>query len=401
VFVTGQSAGRDGYLDYATAAYDASTGAELWVKRYGGPGNTGKGDGPATALGVSPDGSTVFVTGTSPGGAADYATLAYRASDGKQIWVSLYMGPAGGPNEAAALAVSPDGSKVFVTGASYGLGDDYATVAYDASTGAELWVERYNKTADEATAIGVSPDGSMVFVTGRSVPVSSDYYDDYVTVAYRATNGAQLWVKRYHGQPNQDDRATALKVSPDGSKVFVTGHSHDSMTHLDYATVAYDAATGAELWVGRYDGPAHGDDFATALGVSPDGSQVFVTGGSTGSSYYDYATVAYGASSGTRLWVKRHDHLGELDVATGLAVSPDGSEVLVTGHDVEYATLAYNSSTGAKLWLARYPKNQGAGASTLALSPDGCKVFVTGDVYSTRTYDDYGTVAYRTTLCPS
>ena len=47
--------------------------------------------------------------------------------------------------------------------------------------------------------------------------------------------------------------------------------------------MAYDAATGAKVWVSRYDGPAHGDDFATALGVSPDGSTVFVTGYSGGS----------------------------------------------------------------------------------------------------------------------
>ena len=44
-------------------------------------------------------------------------------------------------------------------------------------------------------------------------------------------------------------------VSPDGSKVFVTGYSVGSASGYDYATVAYDASTGSELWVKRYDGP--------------------------------------------------------------------------------------------------------------------------------------------------
>jgi Tol biopolymer transport system component len=81
-------------------------------------------------------------------------------------------------------------------------------------------------------------------------------------------------------------------MSPDGSQVFVTGSSEGSTSSDDYASVAYDATTGATLWVKRYTRP--GGDYATALGMSPDGSQVFVTGESYGStSYEDYATVAY------------------------------------------------------------------------------------------------------------
>src|SRR5439155_22982376 len=128
----------------------------------------------------------------------------------------------------------------------------------------------------------------------------------YATVAYDASTGAQAWVKLYNGPGGGFDDAAALGVNPDGSKVFVTGFIYRSASSSDYATVAYAAATGATLWVKRYNGPESGGaDDATALGVSPDGTKVFVTGSSPGSvSSYDYATVAYQASTGAELWVK-------------------------------------------------------------------------------------------------
>src|SRR5207244_2654437 len=109
-----------------------------------------------------------------------------------------------------------------------------------------------------------------------------------------ASTGHRLWVRRYNGPANGYDIPVALGVSPDGSMVFVTGTSDAPWSAEDYATVAYDASRGARLWLRRYDGPGNGYDAATALGVSPDGSRVFVTGNSFGSgSGSDYATVAY------------------------------------------------------------------------------------------------------------
>jgi hypothetical protein len=408
VFVTGNSyGGSTGSDDYATVAYDASTGAQLWVSRYNGAGD---GYDAATALGVSPDGSMVFVTGSSYGSTTtnDYATVAYEAATGTPLWVSRYNGPPNGDDISTALGVSPDGSTVFVTGYSDGgstSGYDYATVAYDVSTGTRLWVSRYLGPAngvDVSTALGVSPDGSTVFVTGESTGSTSRY--DYATVAYGAATGAKLWVRRYNGPGNGDDGAYALEVSPDAATVFATGYSTGSTSGYDYSTVAYTAATGTKQWVSRYNGPGSSDDAAYALEVSPDGSTVFATGYSAGSTTgYDYATMAYDAANGAQLWLSRYNGPANGDdLARALGVSPDGSTVLVTGSSYgsttgyDYATAAHDASTGAQLWASRYngPGNGSDSASALGVSPDGSAVLVAGTSWGSGTHRDYATVAY-------
>jgi hypothetical protein len=410
VFVTGSSYGSTSGDDYATLAYDASTGSRLWKARLNGPGN---GNDHAYAIVVSPDGSEVFVTGSSYGSRSDddYLTVAYDAVTGSQLWETRFNGPGNGRDRAYAIQVSPDGSEVFVTGSSYASSssDDYATVAYDASKGSQLWAKLYDgpgNSYDDAHAIGVSPDGSEVFVTGYSTGSTSSY--DYASLAYDASTGSLLWAKRYNGPASSADLATELGVSSDGSEVFVTGYSYTSMGNsTDYATVAYDASTGAKLWAKRYKGLGNDWDFATAIEVSPNGVGVFVTGRSVGSGdTFDYATLAYDASTGAKLWQTRYKGpRNRDDEANALGVSPDGSAVFVTGASIgssgsdDYATVAYDASTGSQLWTALYdgPAKGDDDAYAIAVSPDGSEVFVTGSSTGSTSDWDYATVAYSVT----
>jgi len=87
----------------------------------------------------------------------------------------------------------------------------------------------------------------------------------------------------------------AVAVTPNGLYVYATGDAYDGgATGYDYTTVAYVASNGQPLGARLYDGPGHDWDDATGIAVSPDSSKVFVTGASTGTTFGgDYATVAY------------------------------------------------------------------------------------------------------------
>jgi hypothetical protein len=408
VFVTGTV---DPSASMTTVAYEAASGTQRWVATYSGP----EGRGAAGhAITVSPDGTTVFVTGTVTRSFTnvDYGTVAYDAATGTQRWASLYDGPGHRDDSPNAIDVSSDGTHLVVTGVSDGgslTNDDYATVAYEAASGTQLWATRYDAIGgyDQAYDVSFDPAGTNAFVTGSAYVAQRPYDTDYRTLAYDAGTGTQLWAADYEGPGgfnNSFDIAEALAVSPDGSTLFVTGNSDGPNQQVDdYATVAYATNSGAQLWASRYDGPAHAFDDAYDVAVAPDGTKVFVTGDSAGAGGDpDFATFAYDSVDGAQVWVARFDGGGNWDEFPELVVSPDGATVVIAGTsdapgkpENGFATFGYDANSGATLWGSLIGFRHDATAHSVAMSPDGSMVFVTGTWYHTLDNADYGTVAYR------
>jgi DNA-binding beta-propeller fold protein YncE len=383
VFVTGEHTDSQTFRAYfATVAYDAATGAQRWL-------SLSPGVGVAVAVAVSPDGRTVFVTGTP-----DYTTIAYDAATGAQLWVKHYAGRGSG-GAPRAVVVSPDGSTVYVTGHSPEAGGstgDYVTIAYNAATGARRWLSRYHGSlnfGNDARAIAISPDGRAVYVTGFSGALGTDV-EDAATVAYNAATGAQLWARRYNGRANDFDAARSVAVAPGGRTVYITGGSRGKTSRFDLFTVAYRAGTGAQLWADRYNGPGNRYDSGRSVAVTPDGRTVVVAGPSAGAqalnyNYLNYATIAYNARTGAKRWLSRYAGGADSPAeAKAMVLSPDGSTVFVTGDSGGYATVAYSVAAGAQLWVSTC--DLCGGTTGLAVSPDGGTLYVTG----------YVTVAYRT-----
>jgi DNA-binding beta-propeller fold protein YncE len=288
---------------------------------------------------------------------------------GSRLWIASI--PGGGN----AVAVDPKGGMVFVAG-SAGL------VAYDAGTGAQLW----DNAAGAGRSVAVAPDGHAVFVIK---PLRSGDGGDFLTSAFDAATGSQLWVRRYNGRANGDDRPVALAVSPGGGRVFVTGASKGRTSGPDYATVAYAAATGSRLWVSRYNGHGRSTDSPAAIAVSPRGGAVFVTGRSAN----DFVTVGYAAATGATRWTRRYGRAGRNDFAYSVAVSLNGRRVFVSGSSgPAIATIAYAAASGARLWARRH--GDAFFPAAVLVSPLGGTVIVAGTIDPSLWH--YLAVAYST-----
>ncbi|HUP70613.1 MAG TPA: kelch repeat-containing protein [Acidimicrobiales bacterium] len=392
VFATGQYGWWPNLIN-RTTAYDATTGVALWTAE------AGTGDVGGVEIEISPDGSRVYALGStcarpSVDGCANdvYAVAAFDAVDGRRLWVAHYDRYSGAGSQSPwALRVSPDGTGLYVTGNS-------ATVAFDAATGQQRWaVDEDTGVLTERGGfiftLDLDPSGTRVYVAGSICDPPEEYSCPYAAVAYDAATGARLWLSRKTDTvffPSGADY-TGIAASPDGRRVFVTGETSGGKA----MTIAYGASNGQELWADQYgsDGPADG----MFVAVSPDAATTYVTArayqdNSGPGAARDFATVAYDSVTGARRWIARYNHAddgGDNSVPVGgLVPTADGQRVYVSGvggyrhghlipgagaTETAYVTVAYDTGTGAPTgpWQATGALTTTRAAHTATLLSDG------------------------------
>jgi uncharacterized delta-60 repeat protein len=333
-----------------------SQGTVIRYLNYNGPGNA---IDEVTGIAMEPIGS-VYVTGFSKGSNSDedFATIKFN-NNGDFLWVSRFNGTGNNKDRAEDIVIDQVGN-VYVTGWGYMEPEalcgtiDFITIKYN-TFGEEMWVKRYNGTGngeDKAIQIALDAAGN-VYVAGTSY--GGNNKQDYAVVKYN-NNGVQQWVARYDGVSHDADFLNAMTLDRFGN-VFVTGSSYKSGQYADYVTLKYNSS-GVLQWNARYNGPVNQDDKAFAIETDVHGS-CFVTGASKGSgSNYDYATIKYDAS-GLQLWAKRYNGPGNnIDQANAMVLDPYGFCYVTgsskgNGTNYDYATIRYDA-LGNEVWVKRY-----------------------------------------------
>ncbi|MDR2987685.1 MAG: hypothetical protein LBV34_22895, partial [Nocardiopsaceae bacterium] len=147
-----------------------------------------------SGLVVSPDGKTLYMAGTlGRAHSLFFGVIAYAAATSKQRWLRYATGNRG---YAASVAVSPDGKTVYATGSA---GSFAITVAYGAS-GTLKWAARYKDPYGAAAGLQViaGPGGGAIYVTGTAA--NNNGHFDVATFAYRAATGTRIWLDRHHAR---------------------------------------------------------------------------------------------------------------------------------------------------------------------------------------------------------
>jgi uncharacterized delta-60 repeat protein len=328
-------------FDIFVLKYDAD-GNSLWTQRWTSPITNYS----AYAYSIALDNQgNVFTTGFMSDGLTDgeFITLKFNSSGALQ-WATPYNGSPNSIDYANHIVIDNDGNS-YITGWSGGTNNlyDFTTIKYDPD-GKELWVRRYNGTADDndyAYWVALDPSGN-VYVTGQSVETGSD--NDITTIKY-SPNGDVLWTQHYNGPGNGFDAGQSIAVDADGN-AYITGN-HTTATGLECVTLKYSAA-GDLLWTASYNGPdASGGVF---ISIALDNSaNAYVSGFVFSGGATDFATVKYGPD-GIEQWAQLYDGPGHSYDGTYAIAVDNNHNVAVAGYSTgngtnyDYTTIKYSQS---------------------------------------------------------
>lgn len=348
-----------------------------------------------------------------------------------EAWVFTYDNPNGHGTgfgwdiiDLRAMAVSPTGDRVYLTGTSAQgarppdadcAQQHVVTVAVDQRSGEQVWEAHYGDIPFSYSGYphaAVSPDGDRVFVLNTNRSQVCGKQTELKLVAYEAATGRQLWdaTDLAAGGPIGIVGAGSLTVgnvvvSPDGARVYATARAYPRGLVL-----AFDAATGERLWTATSQ-----DSESGRLVVSPDGGRVIYVDSEWDDKEKQLIQVVRAFDADTSVitgtpvlvWEAEESDPEDPVGVDDAVLSSDGSRIVVTGRigRTAYAT-AVDTATGATMWTARYGgPTMGVDASrfrAVAVSPDGQRAYITGHTYVPQDGDEsrpgpvYLTVAYDT-----
>lgn len=254
-----------GAEDIFIAAYDASSGTEVWARRGGGTPND-------EGHGIAVDNSGVYVTGYFGNGSCSFQnqTGTLTSNGGEDIFLVKYdLSGSGQWIRRAGSSGNDRGSGVSTNGTLLGLAgyfgntisfynssgpavatlnntavEDALVACYNASNGNYSWAHSENGSGtDRATGIAVTSDGyfftagyyqgTLPFGSGPSV--TSSQQDPYVT-AYDAT-GTFLWGKRAYSSDNNNDLAMGI-AAVDRTVQYVAGYYQSTPLWFDFNQIS-------------------------------------------------------------------------------------------------------------------------------------------------------------------
>jgi uncharacterized delta-60 repeat protein len=392
VYVTGWIETSAGNEDCHTVKYSPD-GDVLWADTYAG---SATGTDYGYSLAVDQDGNAYvggFGNGDNPA-TFDIFILKYD-STGNRVWTQRWTSPVANYSAYAySIAVDKQGN-VFTTGfMSDGFTDgEFITLKYD-SAGNFQWSARYNgstSTIDYANCVVVDSSGNS-YITGWSGGANNLH--DYTTIKY-SPEGDELWVRRYNGSADDNDYAYWLALDPSGN-IYVTGQSVETGSDNDITTIKY-SPDGDVLWMRSYNGPANGYDAGQAVAVDGDGD-AYITGNHTTATGLECVTLKY-SPNGDLLWSASFngpDQSGGVLISIALdnLANVYVSGFVFSGGASDFATIKYDTS-GIEQWARLYDGPAQSYDGTYAIAVDNKhNVLVTGYSTGVGTDYDYTTIKY-------
>lgn len=389
VYVTGRSNNGNTY-DFLTIKYSGVSGAAAWAqpKIFNSNGD----DQPEDITGNS---NMVVVTGTKFNGVQkDLQTIAYNSTTGAQLWATPYTNLAAKNETVDHVAIGP-GSEVIITGttdvSTGAISDqDILVVKYN-SIGVQQFVKTIGGSAniDDDASTGLIDGSGNIYTVGGLVNNFSS--KDAVIFQHNAAGVLQL-NKSYNGIGEFTDKVIAACSS--AGSLYCTGYVYSYGEDRNICTMRLDE-NGNKVWVKTYNGPDSDTDEPVAIAADGSGNIIVAGRGKNANNDYDVVVLKYN-TNGDTLWTRNWDGgVSGDDEAKDMVIDGNGN-IYITGISDEDPTLLTNNdfitvkydANGAYQWAVPYNGNGGADDKAYAIALDNSgNVLVTGKTWNGTDYD--------------
>ena len=324
----------------------------------------------AEGVAIEPNGRNLYATGSVDDAVTTFAIDPSTGALAASSVVTNGIGGVTGLDGALGIVVSPDARHVYAIG---GQNSTIAAFARNAESGALTFLESQQegkKGVHDFLApriAAISPDGQQIYIAVFQSSAVTWFRRDAASGGLQFGGSARNGVAGVEGLGG----AFGVAISPDGRHVYAAGLNDDSIVVLSRNT-----ATGALAFASRVQDDSGGVDglnAATAVAVSPDGRHVYATG------FSDNAVAVFtrNVETGALGFVERkRDNEGGITKLAGpyyLAVSGDGSTVIVTASAENAIDVFHRDSNTGRLALAQIELDGIDGITKLA-SPRGIAI---------------------------
>jgi len=307
-------------------------------------------------------------------------------------WIYQYNGLGNSTDEAYSIVYGVDGN-IYAAGYSYESGtyQDFTIISLT-PMGIERWVYTYNgsgNSSDFAHSIVYGLDGN-IYAAGRSI---SSINNDLIVISL-TSSGDERWIYTYNGSGNGFDQANSLVYGAD-SNIYIAGGSYGSSNNMDFVVISL-TPSGDERWVYRYNGPDNNYDEAKSLVYGAD-NNIYVAGQITVTilgAPYGCFTVIKLSTEGTIGWNQGYwsgGYLGSIAYSIDYSLDDNIYAAGIMGYsgNADFSIMSFDTA-GNREWDYAYngPGNSHDAASSIVCGLDD-NVYVAGHIESSSTGYDF------------